>query len=102
MRQTDQQPFAFYLGQPPQHKLAEAAHMFDLAKDWFDDCLAPVVDLASWSAFQFEPHLRPHTGVRRGSLWNNARIRFIGRHIQIDAPQSFCSDHRAAEVSSVS
>src|SRR5204863_9311513 len=65
MRQTDQQPFAFDLRQPAQHELAEAANVFDLSKDWFDDRLATVVNLASRSAFQFVPHLRPHTGVER-------------------------------------
>src|SRR5262245_26014447 len=102
MRQTDQQPFALDLDQPAQHELAEAAHVFDLSEDWFDDRLATVINLASRSAFQFMPHLRPHSGVERWGLRHHARFWFIGWHIQIDTPQSLGSDHRAAEVSSVS
>ncbi len=54
--QTHQGPLPAYLIDSTQEKLSEAARLFDLAKDWFDDSLAPRVHRGTCLGLELGSH----------------------------------------------
>src|SRR4029078_9347686 len=97
MRQAYQQPFAIHLRQSAQHKLAEAAHVFDLSEDWFDDRFASIEKLPPWLTQQLLPHARAHAAVLRG----RTPPRLVRGHVQINLTKGCRSDHGTTKVSAI-
>src|SRR5215467_2758343 len=104
MRHTNQQPFCFDLRQTAQQKLAEAAHMFDLCKDRFDDHFSSAEHFTSGFATKLVPHpfLQRGIGWQRCLLISREGLTLIWWHMQIDSSHGLMSKGGLAVVAGIS